>query len=181
MAGRIRAEDILAVKERTSIEEVVREHVTLTRRGSALVGLCPFHDEKTGSFNVNPHNGFYHCYGCGVGGDVIKFVSDIEHLTFTEAVERLAGKVGVELRYEDGGGRREEAGGAGRRPHYGRARAIGDDEAMPLTVQQSGDLCSIAGADLLLPIPAGVAELPAGAEVWALVLDPNPAEQPPAS
>ena len=57
MAGRIRAEDILAVKERTSIEEVVREHVTLTRRGSALVGLCPFHDEKTGSFNVNPHNG----------------------------------------------------------------------------------------------------------------------------
>ncbi len=115
MAGKIRAEDILAVKERTSIEEVVREHVTLTRRGSALVGLCPFHDEKTGSFNVNPHNGFYHCYGCGAGGDVIKFVTEIEHLPFTEAVERLAAKCGVELRYEDGGGRREEAGGAGRR------------------------------------------------------------------
>ena len=96
MAGKIRAEDILAVKERTSIEEVVREHVTLTRRGSALVGLCPFHDEKTGSFNVNPHNGFYHCYGCGAGGDVIKFVTEIEHLTFTEAVERLAAKAGVD-------------------------------------------------------------------------------------
>ena len=95
MAGKIRAEDILAVKERTSIEEVVREHVTLTRRGSALVGLCPFHDEKTGSFNVNPHNGFYHCYGCGVGGDVIKFVTEIEHLTFTEAVERLAAKLSL--------------------------------------------------------------------------------------
>ena len=106
MAGKIRAEDILAVKERTSIEEVVREHVTLTRRGSARVGLCPVHDEKTGSFNVNPHNGFYHCYGCGAGGDVIKFVTEIEHLTFTEAVERLAAKAGVELRYEDGGGRR---------------------------------------------------------------------------
>ena len=127
MAGRIRAEDILAVKERTSIEEVVREHVTLTRRGSALVGLCPFHDEKTGSFNVNPHNGFYHCYGCGVGGDVIKFVSDIEHLTFTEAVERLAGKVGVELRYEDGGGRREEAGGAGRRARLIEAHRVAQE------------------------------------------------------
>ena len=127
MAGRIRAEDILAVKERTSIEEVVREHVTLTRRGSALVGLCPFHDEKTGSFNVNPHNGFYHCYGCGVGGDVIKFVSDIEHLTFTEAVERLAGKAGVELRYEDGGGRREEAGGAGRRARLIEAHRVAQE------------------------------------------------------
>jgi DNA primase len=127
VAGRIRAEDILAVKERTSIEEVVREHVTLTRRGSALVGLCPFHDEKTGSFNVNPHNGFYHCYGCGVGGDVIKFVTEIEHLTFTEAVERLAAKVGVELRYEDGGGRREEAGGAGRRARLIEAHRVAQE------------------------------------------------------
>ena len=127
MAGKIRAEDILAVKERTSIEEVVREHVTLTRRGSALVGLCPFHDEKTGSFNVNPHNGFYHCYGCGAGGDVIKFVTEIEHLTFTEAVERLAAKAGVELRYEDGGGRREEAGGAGRRTRLIEAHRVAQE------------------------------------------------------
>ncbi len=127
MAGKIRAEDILAVKERTSIEEVVREHVTLTRRGSALVGLCPFHDEKTGSFNVNPHNGFYHCYGCGAGGDVIKFVTEIEHLTFTEAVERLAAKCGVELRYEDGGGRREEAGGAGRRARLIEAHRVAQE------------------------------------------------------
>ncbi len=127
VAGKIRAEDILAVKERTSIEEVVREHVTLTRRGSALVGLCPFHDEKTGSFNVNPHNGFYHCYGCGAGGDVIKFVTEIEHLTFTEAVERLAAKAGVELRYEDGGGRREEAGGAGRRARLIEAHRVAQE------------------------------------------------------
>jgi len=127
VAGKIRAEDILAVKERTSIEEVVREHVTLTRRGSALVGLCPFHDEKTGSFNVNPHNGFYHCYGCGAGGDVIKFVTEIEHLTFTEAVERLAAKCGVELRYEDGGGRREEAGGAGRRARLIEAHRVAQE------------------------------------------------------
>ncbi|MGB2701647.1 MAG: DNA primase, partial [Candidatus Phosphoribacter baldrii] len=107
--------------------EVVREHVTLTRRGSALVGLCPFHDEKTGSFNVNPHNGFYHCYGCGAGGDVIKFVTEIEHLTFTEAVERLAAKCGVELRYEDGGGRREEAGGAGRRARLIEAHRVAQE------------------------------------------------------
>ncbi len=127
MAGRIRAEDILAVKERTSIEEVVREHVTLTRRGSSLVGLCPFHDEKTGSFNVNPHNGFYHCYGCGAGGDVIKFVSEVDHLTFTEAVERLAAKAGVELRYEDGGPRRDEAGGAGRRARLIEAHRVAQE------------------------------------------------------
>lgn len=69
------------------------------------------------------------------------------------------------------------ARGAGSRAHYVRAFSVGDDEAVPLSVQQSGDLASIAGADLLLPIPAGVAELPAGAEVRALVLDPNPAEQ----
>jgi molybdopterin molybdotransferase len=71
--------------------------------------------------------------------------------------------------------------GEGRRDHYMRAHAYGDDEAVPLGVQQSGDLCSIAGADLLLPIPAGVHELPAGAEVHALVLDPHPTEQPASS
>lgn len=103
MAGRIKAEDIAAVKDRAGIEDVVREHVTLRSAGpGSLKGLCPFHDEKTPSFTVRPAVGAYHCFGCGEGGDVIEFVQKVDHLTFTEAVERLAQKAGVELHYEDG-------------------------------------------------------------------------------
>ncbi|HEX7535974.1 MAG TPA: DNA primase [Dermatophilaceae bacterium] len=104
MAGLIRADDVTAVKERSSIEDVVREHVTLRAAGpGSLKGLCPFHDEKSPSFNVRPVVGAWHCFGCGEGGDVISFVQKVEHLTFAEAVERLAGKLGMELRYEEGG------------------------------------------------------------------------------
>ena len=111
MAGLIKAEDIAAVKERSSIEDVVSEHVTLRRSGARLVGLCPFHDEKSPSFGINPSAGFYHCFGCGEGGDVISFVQKVDHLSFSEAVERLAQKLGMELRYEDGRSRpREEPG-----------------------------------------------------------------------
>ncbi len=112
MAGRIRAEDVALVKERTSIEDVVREHVTLRPAGvGSLKGLCPFHDEKSPSFHVRPMLGVWHCFGCNEGGDAISFVQKVEHLTFHEAVERLAVKSGVELRYEDGGGRpREDVG-----------------------------------------------------------------------
>ena len=103
MAGLIKAEDIATVKERANIEDVISEHVTLRRAGAgSLKGLCPFHDEKTPSFNVRPAVGVYHCFGCGKSGDVISFIMDVDHLTFTEAVERLAAKVGVELRYEEG-------------------------------------------------------------------------------
>jgi DNA primase len=112
VAGRIRAEDVALVKERTSIEDVVREHVTLRPAGvGSLKGLCPFHDEKSPSFHVRPPLGVWHCFGCGEGGDAISFVQKVDHLAFHEAVERLAVKAGVELRYEDGGGRpREEVG-----------------------------------------------------------------------
>ncbi|MCM3555368.1 DNA primase [Janibacter melonis] len=104
MAGRIRAEDVTAVKERSSITDVVREHVTLRPAGvGAMKGLCPFHDEKTPSFTVRESVGSYHCFGCGEGGDVLDFVQKVDHLTFTESVERLAGKLGLELRYEEGG------------------------------------------------------------------------------
>lgn len=137
MAGRIRAEDILAVKEKTAIEDVVREHVTLQRKGANLVGLCPFHDEKTGSFNVNPTNGYYRCFGCGEGGDVISFVSKIEHLTFTEAVERLAGKVGIELRYEDGGARHDDGVGAGRRQRLLEAHRVAQEFYAAYLLDQS--------------------------------------------
>jgi DNA primase len=104
VAGLINAEDVTQVKERSSIEDVVREHVTLRAAGpGSLKGLCPFHDEKSPSFNVRPAVGAWHCFGCGEGGDVISFVQKVEHLTFAEAVERLATKLGMELRYEDGG------------------------------------------------------------------------------
>jgi DNA primase len=112
VAGRIRAEDVALVKERTSIEDVVREHVTLRPAGvGSLKGLCPFHDEKSPSFHVRPALGVWHCFGCNEGGDAISFVQKVDHLTFHEAVERLAAKTGVELRYEEGTGRpREDVG-----------------------------------------------------------------------
>jgi DNA primase len=104
MAGRIRDEDVALVRERTSIVDIVSEYVTLKSAGGGNVkGLCPFHDEKTPSFNVAASKGVYFCYGCGAGGDTITFVMTQEHLSFVEAVERLAGKAGVELRYVDAG------------------------------------------------------------------------------
>ncbi|MBO0849844.1 MAG: DNA primase [Pseudonocardia sp.] len=104
MAGRIRDADIAQVRERARIDEVVGEYVALRRAGAgSLKGLCPFHDEKTPSFNVRPTHGTFHCFGCGEGGSVIDFVMKIEHLGFVEAVERLADKVGVRLTYTGGG------------------------------------------------------------------------------
>ena len=111
MAGRIRAEDVQTVKERSSITDIVRDHVTLRPAGiGSMKGLCPFHDEKTPSFTVREAVGAYHCFGCGEGGDVISFVQKLDHLTFAEAVEHLAGKLGMELRYEEGGGPRDGVG-----------------------------------------------------------------------
>ena len=104
MAGRIRDEDVALVRERTSIVDVVSEYVTLKPAGSGNVkGLCPFHDEKTPSFNVAGSKGVYFCYGCGAGGDTITFVMTQEHLSFVEAVERLAAKAGIQLRYIESG------------------------------------------------------------------------------
>ena len=104
MAGRIRDEDVALVRERTSIADVVSEYVTLKPAGGGNVkGLCPFHDEKTPSFNVAAAKGVYFCYGCGAGGDSITFLMTLEHLSFIEAVERLATKAGVQLRYAEAG------------------------------------------------------------------------------
>jgi len=104
MAGRIRDEDIALVRERSAIDEVVGEYLQLRGAGGgSLKGLCPFHDEKTPSFNVTPARGLWYCFSCNEGGDVIKFVQKIDSLGFTEAVERLANRAGIELRYEQGG------------------------------------------------------------------------------
>lgn len=104
MAGKIRARDIEEVKSRVNIADVVGEYVSLKNASvGSLKGLCPFHDEKSPSFNVRPMQGFYHCFGCGEGGDVYKFLQQLESISFYEAVEKLAARVGFELTYEDGG------------------------------------------------------------------------------
>lgn len=106
MAGRIRTEDVALVRDRTPIADVIGDHVTLKSAGGGnLKGLCPFHDERTPSFNVTPSRGFWHCFGCGAGGDVITFLTQLEHLSFTEAVERLAARSNITLHYETGDGR----------------------------------------------------------------------------
>ncbi|GAA3749715.1 DNA primase [Salinactinospora qingdaonensis] len=104
MAGRIRDEDIALVRERSPIADVVGEYLQLRNAGGgSLKGLCPFHDEKSPSFNVTPSRGLFYCFGCAEGGDVIAFVQKIEHLSFVEAIETLAGRAGIQLRYEQGG------------------------------------------------------------------------------
>ena len=105
MAGRIRDDDIAEVRDKARIDEVVSSYVTLRNAGGgSLKGLCPFHDEKSPSFHVTPARQFWHCFGCGEGGDVFTFLMKIDGLSFVEAVERLAEKYGVQLRREEGDG-----------------------------------------------------------------------------
>jgi DNA primase len=105
VAGRIRDDSIQQVRERASIEQVIVEAGVQLKSagGGRLKGLCPFHDEKTPSFNVNPANGYYMCFGCGESGNVISFVTKHDHMSFPEAVEHLARRYGVDLQYEEGG------------------------------------------------------------------------------
>ncbi|GIF07428.1 DNA primase [Actinoplanes siamensis] len=120
MAGRVKDEDIALVRDRTSIADVISETVTLRSAGGGnLKGLCPFHDEKTPSFNVSPARGVYYCHGCGQGGDAIKFLMDAEHLSFVESVERLAGKAGIQLRYDT-----EGSAPSGPRPQAGQRQRL---------------------------------------------------------
>ncbi len=112
MAGRIRQSDIDEVKARTNIADIIGDYVSLKPGGvGSLKGLCPFHDEKSPSFNVRPGVGRYHCFGCGEGGDVYAFLVKLDHVSFTEAVERLAGRIGYQLHYEEGGGGPSESSG----------------------------------------------------------------------
>jgi DNA primase len=100
MAGRIPDRDIAAIRERVRIEEVVGDYVQLRRAGAdSLKGLCPFHNEKSPSFHVRPNHGHFHCFGCGEGGDVYAFVQKIEHVSFVEAVELLADRIGHTISY----------------------------------------------------------------------------------
>ncbi|MFJ3229878.1 DNA primase [Streptomyces sp. NPDC086787] len=104
MAGRINDEDVKAVRDAVPIDAVVSEYLQLRNAGGGnLKGLCPFHDEKSPSFQVSPSKGLFHCFGCQEGGDTLTFVMKVDHLTFSEAVERLAAQAGITLRYEEGG------------------------------------------------------------------------------
>jgi DNA primase len=104
VAGRINDDDVKAVRDAVPIDAVVSEYLQLRNAGGGnLKGLCPFHDEKSPSFQVSPSKGLFHCFGCQEGGDTIAFVMKIDHLSFSETVERLAAKAGITLRYEEGG------------------------------------------------------------------------------
>ncbi|WEH33260.1 DNA primase [Streptomyces sp. AM 4-1-1] len=104
MAGRINDDDVKAVRDAVPIDAVVSEYLQLRNAGGGnLKGLCPFHDEKSPSFQISPGKGLFHCFGCQEGGDTIAFVMKIDHLSFSETVERLAAKAGITLRYEEGG------------------------------------------------------------------------------
>ncbi|GMM94692.1 MULTISPECIES: DNA primase [Microbacterium] len=113
MAGLIRQADVDEVKARTNIADIIGERVALKPAGvGSMKGLCPFHDERSPSFNVRPQVGFYHCFGCGESGDVYTFLRRMDHLSFSEAVERLAARIGYALHYEDGGAAPQNSGRA---------------------------------------------------------------------
>jgi DNA primase len=96
-------EDVARVREATDIVGLIGEHVALKRAGARFTGLCPFHGEKTPSFSVNPQLGLYYCFGCQERGDAITFVRKVDGLDFAEAVERLAARAGITLRYDSTG------------------------------------------------------------------------------
>ena len=166
MAGLIKREDIEAVRERARIEDVAGEHVTLKPAGvGSLKGLCPFHDERTPSFHVRPQLGLFHCFGCGEGGDVIAFVEKIHHLSFTEAVEYLAGRTGVQLRYEEGGGVRRgvEPGTRQRLLDANRlAEAFFTEQLATPQAQAARDFLTGRGFDRLAAAHFAVGYAPAG-------------------
>ncbi|MEU0809551.1 DNA primase [Streptomyces sp. NPDC005970] len=103
MAGRINDDDVKAVRDAVPIDAVVSEYLQLRNAGGGnLKGLCPFHDEKSPSFQVSPSKGLFYCFGCQEGGDTVDFIMKIDHLSFAETIERLASQAGITLRYEQG-------------------------------------------------------------------------------
>ncbi|MBT1172352.1 DNA primase [Bifidobacterium sp. MA2] len=146
MAGMIKKEDVEKVRAAADLYDIVSASVSLKPSGTGTyVGLCPFHDEKTGSFNVRPSLGVWHCFGCGLGGDVFKFVEQQENIDFREAVQLLADKYRIELHYENSGG-----GGANERAGSKRARLLeANEEAQRFFVSQIMTKEALAARKLL--------------------------------
>ena len=114
--GRIPESDIEAIRNLVRIEDVVGEYVSLKPAGvDSLKGLSPFTDEKTPSFHVRPNHGYYHCFSTGEGGDVFSFLMKMEHVTFVEAVEQLADRIGYRIHYQGGGATTPQQRGTRRR------------------------------------------------------------------
>jgi DNA primase len=143
MAGRIKDEDVTYIRDHSPIDDVVADYVQLKNAGGGQKkGLCPFHDEKSPSFHVTPSKGYFHCFGCQVGGDVIAFIMKLEHLTFTETVERLADRIGYTLRYE--------AGSVNAGPSINRSRLVAANTAASNFYQEQLQLPSAQhGRDFL--------------------------------
>ena len=143
MAGRIKDEDVTYIRDHSPIDDVVADYVQLKNAGGGQKkGLCPFHDEKSPSFHVTPSKGYFHCFGCQVGGDVIAFIMKLEHLTFTETVERLADRIGYTLRYE--------AGSVNAGPSINRSRLVAANTAASIFYQEQLQLPSAQhGRDFL--------------------------------
>ncbi len=120
----ISQDKIAEIRHRASIVEVISDHVTLKKTGRNHMGLCPFHAEKTPSFTVSEEKGIYHCFGCQSGGSVFHFLMNYDHLTFPEAVERVAKRYGITVEQD---GRRASRG-------YGRT---GEDFTGPTSRSRS--------------------------------------------
>ena len=137
-------EDVEKVRAAADLYDIVSASVTLRPSGTGtFVGLCPFHDEKTPSFSVRPALGVWHCFGCGLGGDVFGYVEHQENIDFREAVELLADKYHIELHYENSGGRTEHSGSK-------RARLIeANEEAQRFFMSQIMSKEALAARKLL--------------------------------
>ena len=144
MAGMIKKEDVEKVRAAADLYDIVSASVTLKPSGTGTyVGLCPFHDEKTPSFSVRPSLGVWHCFGCGLGGDVFGYVEQQENIDFREAVEVLADRYHIELHYESGSGRNEHTGSK-------RARLLeANEEAQRFFVSQIMSKEALAARKLL--------------------------------
>src|SRR5215475_5988080 len=104
MAGTVSPQTIERIRAASDIVDVIGGYIPLKRAGANFVTLCPFHKEKTPSFNVNPHRQIFHCFGCHKGGDVFTFIQQYENITFIEAVRRLAERANIPLEFESGAG-----------------------------------------------------------------------------
>ena len=144
MSGRIRDTDVSYVRDHSPIDEVVSDYVQLKSAGGGQKkGLCPFHNEKSPSFHVTPARGYFHCFGCQEGGDVIAFIMKIDHLSFTETIERLASRIGYQLTYE-------QSSGGPKAPTVQRSRLLEANSQASLFYQEQLQLPTASHARELL-------------------------------